>query len=156
MLYTDLTKKAMLIAYRQHSCASDRSGLPYVFHPYHLAEQMGDDEYAICAALLHDVVEDTDMTLEDLEHQGFPAEVIDALKCLTHEEGVPYLGKYIEDIKANPLARKVKLADLRHNSDPSRLPPAKNQKELSWREQHMQKYVKAIEFLESDRTKVEE
>ena len=155
MLYTDLTKRAMMIAYRQHSCQTDKAGLPYIFHPYHLAELMGDDEYAICVALLHDVVEDTDMTLKDLEYQGFPAEVIVALKCLTHEDGVPYLGAYIETIKANPLARKVKLADLCHASDPTRLPPAKDQEEQSWREQRMRKYAKAIEFLESNRTKVE-
>lgn len=156
MLYTDLTKKAMMIAYRQHSCQTDKAGLPYVFHPYHLAEQMGDDEYAICVALLHDVVEDTDMTMEDLERAGFPVEVIAALKCLTHEDGVPYLGKYIETIKANPLATKVKLADLRHNSDPTRLPPAQDASERAWRDARMRKYATAIEFLESDRTKVEE
>ena len=150
MLYTKLTVKAMKIAYRQHLGQYDKAELPYIFHPYHLAEQMGDDEYAICAALLHDVVEDTDMEFSDLERAGFPDEVIDALKCLTHEEGVPYLGAYIERIKANPLARKVKLADLRHNSDPTRLPPTKDAKEINWREMRMEKYAKAIAFLESD------
>lgn len=155
MLYTDLTTKAMKIAYRQHHGAKDKAGLPYVFHPYHLAEQMGDDEYAICVALLHDVVEDTNMTLTDIERAGFPAEVITALKCLTHEDDVPYLGEYIETIKANPLATKVKLADLRHNSDLTRLPPAKDASERAWRDARMRKYATAIEFLESDRTKVE-
>ena len=150
MLYTKLTEKAMKIAYEQHDGQKDKAGLPYIFHPYHLAEQMGDDEYAICVALLHDVVEDTDMEFSDLERAGFPDEVIAALKCLTHEEGVPYLGAYIEGIKANPLARKVKLADLRHNSDPTRLPPAKNAEEQHWREKRMEKYAKAIAFLESD------
>jgi len=155
MLYTDLTKKAMMIAYRQHCGQTDKAGLPYIFHPYHLAEQMEDDEYAICVALLHDVVEDTDMTLKDLDLQGFPVEVIEALKCLTHENGVPYLGAYIHKIKTNPLARKVKLADLRHNSDLTRLPPAKDKDEQQWREKRMRKYAIAIEILESDRTKVE-
>ncbi len=150
MLYTDLTKKAMRISYRQHNGQIDKSGLPYVFHPYHLAEQMGTDEYAICVALLHDVVEDTDMTLEDLQAQGFPNEIISAVKCLTHEEHVPYLGEYIENIKANPLAKKVKLADLRHNSDLTRLPPAENQHELRSREKRLQKYAAAIAFLESN------
>ena len=68
MLYTDLTKKAMVIAYLQHHGAKDKAGLPDIFHPYHLAEQMGDNEYGICVALLRDVVEDTDMTLTDLEY----------------------------------------------------------------------------------------
>lgn len=148
MLYTELTMKAMKIAYEKHHGKTDKAEIPYIFHPYHLAEQMGDDEYAICTALLHDVAEDTDMTIEDLAAAGFPDEIIDALKCLTHQEGVPYLGKYIEDIKANPLARKVKLADLRHNSDPTRLLPAKDEEELRKRERRMQKYAKAIAFLE--------
>ena len=81
MIYTDLTKKAIKIAYKQHEGQFDKAGLPYVFHPYHLAEQMGSDEYAICIALLHDVIEDTDMTLKELEDQGFPAEIIDALRA---------------------------------------------------------------------------
>ena len=146
MLYTKLTTKAMKIAYRKHHGTVDKAGLPYIFHPYHLAEQMGDDEYAICTALLHDVVEDTDMTFEKLEQEGFPEEVITALKCLTHEEGVPYLGAYIERIKANPLARKVKLADLEHNLDSTRLPPAKrvNSGPL------VEKYRAARAFLEQE------
>ena len=150
MLYTKLTTKAMKIAYKQHHGAKDKAGLPYIFHPYHLAEQMGDDEYAICTALLHDVVEDTNMTFKDLEQKGFPEEVITALKCLTHEEGVPYLGAYIEGIKANPLARKVKLADLEHNLDSTRLPPAKDEYERTNREQHVKKYQAAKAFLEQE------
>lgn len=147
MIYTDLTKKAMSIAYKQHDGQFDKAGLPYIFHPCHLAEQMGDDELAICTALLHDVVEDTDMTFDDLSKAGFPDEIISALKLLTHEDGVPYLGKYIEEIKKNPIARKVKLADLSHNSDPTRLPPAEDEDEESWRQQRMEKYRKAIAYL---------
>ena len=150
MLYTKLTTKAMKIAYKQHHGAKDKAGLPYIFHPYHLAEQMGDDEYAICTALLHDVVEDTNMTFKDLEQKGFPEEVITALQCLTHRKGVPYLGAYIEGIKANPLARKVKLADLEHNLDSTRLPPAKDEYERVNREQHVKKYQAAKAFLEQD------
>lgn len=148
MIYTELTKRAMKIAYRQHAGQVDKAGIPYVFHPYHLAEQMGDDEYAVCAALLHDVVEDTDMTFSDLAAEGFPKEVIDALRCLTHREGVPYLGAYIEGIKANPLAAKVKLADLRHNSDPTRLPPAKTPEDQAAQDARMLKYAKAMHMLE--------
>ncbi len=150
MIYTKLTTKAMKIAYKQHHGQKDKAGLPYIFHPYHLAEQMGDDEYAVCTALLHDVVEDTDMEFSGLERAGFPDEIITALKHLTHEDGVPYLGAYIEGIKADPLARKVKLADLRHNSDPTRLPPAKNEEERLWRKKHLQKYADAIAILEAE------
>ena len=56
MLYTELTCRAMCIAYEAHEGQRDQSGVPYIFHPMHVAERVGDDEYAICAALLHDVV----------------------------------------------------------------------------------------------------
>ena len=150
MLYTDLTKKAMKIAYNKHAGQYDKGGMPYVFHPYHLAEQMGDDEYAICVALLHDVVEDTHTSFSYLKTYGFPDEIIDALKCLTHDDRDEYLGAYIEKIKNNPLARKVKLADLKHNSDPTRLKPAKDAEAETNRAERMEKYAKAIAFLEAD------
>ncbi len=78
-----------------------------------------DDEYSICTALLHDVIEDAGITPEYLQQEGFPQEVIDALLCLTHDKNVPYLD-YIANVKKNRIARKVKLADLEHNSDISR------------------------------------
>ena len=149
MIYTKLTKKAMRIAYARHHGQMDKAGLPYIFHPYHLAEQMEDDEYAVCTALLHDVVEDTGMTFDELEAEGFPAEMIRALKLLTHQDGGPYLGKYIEDIKKDPLARKVKMADLRHNLDATRLPPARTEAERIRNEKRCEKYRQALAFLES-------
>ena len=93
--------------------------MPYVYHPFHLAEQM-NDEYSTCVALLHDVVEDTDISLDDLTSEGFPAEVIDALTLMTHDDKVPYMD-YVRKIKTNPIATKVKQADLEHNSDLTRL-----------------------------------
>ena len=66
MIYTSLTNKAMQLAYKAHHGQVDKSGLPYILHPYHLAEQM-KDEITICTALLHDVAEDTSVTIEDLE-----------------------------------------------------------------------------------------
>lgn len=119
MLYTPLTKKALMISFNAHKNQTDKSGMPYVYHPFHLAEQM-DSEYAVCVALLHDVVEDTDMTLEDLREAGFPPEVIEALALMTHNDGVPYMD-YVRRLSGNPLAKQVKLADLRHNSDLTRL-----------------------------------
>ena len=89
MLYTELTKKALKISFEAHKNQLDKSGMPYVFHPFHLAEQM-DDEYSTCVALLHDVVEDTGITLEDLKAQGFPEEVTDAVALMTHDDGTPY------------------------------------------------------------------
>lgn len=119
MIYTNLTKKALKISFNAHKNQVDKTGVPYVFHPFHLAEQM-DDEASVCVALLHDVVEDTEYTFDDLEKEGFTKEIIDAIKLLTHDPSVPYLD-YVNMIKENTIATKVKLADLKHNSDLSRL-----------------------------------
>ena len=119
MLYTTLTKKALKLCFEAHKEQTDKSGMPYVFHPFHLAEQMETEETVI-AALLHDVVEDTAYTLQDLAEMGFPETVIAALRLLTHDDAEPYMG-YVARIKDNPIAKAVKLADLRHNSDLSRL-----------------------------------
>ena len=118
MIYTKLTNRAMQIAYEAHHGQVDKCGMPYIFHPYHLAEQM-QDEYAVCVALLHDVLEDTDFPRQALAAE-FPAEVMEAIDLMTHEEGVPYL-EYVEKIKPNALARAVKLADLTHNCDKTRI-----------------------------------
>lgn len=117
MIYTPLTNKALRLAYTAHHGQTDNSGQPYIFHPYHLAEQM-TDEVSSCVALLHDVAEDTDLTLEDLERE-FPQEVTDALRLLNHKPGTDYFD-YVRAIKTNPVAVKVKLADLAHNSDETR------------------------------------
>ena len=119
MIYTNLTKKALKICFNAHINQVDKTGLPYAFHPFHLAEQMNTED-AVCVALLHDTVEDTDITFEDLINEGFNDNIISALKLLTHNDDTPYMD-YIYKIKANPLARKVKLADLYHNSDLTRL-----------------------------------
>ncbi len=140
MIYTDLTKKAMKLAYKAHQKQKDRSGLPYVLHPLHLAEQMDTEETTV-AALLHDVAEDTDYTLEDLRREGFPETVLEALALLTHDPAVPYLD-YVRALKDNPIARAVKLADLAHNSDLSRLSKV-SEKDLA----RVEKYRKAMEIL---------
>ena len=140
MIYTPLTNRAMQIAYEAHHGQVDKCGMPYIFHPYHLAEQM-QDEYAVCVALLHDVLEDTSYPREALAAE-FPKEVMDALDLLTHGEGVPYL-EYVEKIKPNALAKTVKLADLTHNSDCTRIPldGPSTQRRLE------EKYRKAFEIL---------
>jgi (p)ppGpp synthase/HD superfamily hydrolase len=119
MIYTPLTKKAMKFAYQAHQGQTDKSGLPYIYHPMHIAEQMEDESTTVCA-LLHDVVEDTHYTLEDLIQQGYPSEIIEALSLLTHNKGIPYMD-YVRKINSNKIASTVKLADLQHNSDLSRL-----------------------------------
>lgn len=119
MIYTELTKKAMKIAYEAHLGQTDKSGIPYIYHPIHLAEQM-TDEATVCVALLHDTIEDTDVTFDDLTAAGFPDNVIAALKLLTHDDDVPYMD-YVKNIRSDPVAKAVKLADLAHNSDVTRL-----------------------------------
>ena len=119
MIYTNLTKKALRLCFAAHKEQVDKSGLPYVFHPFHLAEQM-TEELTTVTALLHDVIEDTHYTLSDLREMGFPEEVLAALTLLTHDDDTPYLD-YVARLKSNPIARAVKLADLRHNSDLTRL-----------------------------------
>ena len=119
MIYTNLTKKALKLCFEAHKNQVDKSEMPYVFHPFHLAEQMGTEETTI-VALLHDVIEDTNYTIDDVRKMGFPEIVIDALVLMTHDESVPYM-EYVKQIKKNSIAKAVKLADLKHNSDLSRL-----------------------------------
>ncbi len=119
LIYTPLTKKALLICFAAHNGQTDKSGLPYVIHPLHLAEQLETEE-EVCTALLHDVVEDSHYTFSDLRDEGFPEAVLEALGLLTHDEYTPYL-EYVVRLRSNPIARRVKLADLTHNSDLARL-----------------------------------
>lgn len=140
MIYTPLTKKAMLTAYCAHLNQFDKGGLPYIFHPYHLAEAMSD-EISTAVALLHDVAEDTQVTLEQLKQDGFPEEVLKPLKLLTKQPGEDYFD-YILKLKSNAVARQVKIEDLRHNSDTTRLNHSdeKTAKRLD-------KYKKALKIL---------
>lgn len=140
MIYSDLTKKAMQICVTAHAGQLDKAGFPYVHHPLHVAESM-DDEASTCVALLHDVLEDTDVTAEDLIQASFPDEVIQALRLMMHEPDVPYMD-YVREIAGNEIARKVKLADLAHNSDLSRLPEV-TERDL----QRVKKYSQAIDLL---------
>lgn len=119
MIYTEMTKMALKLCFTAHKDQVDKTGLPYVFHPFHLAEEM-DDELSCTCALLHDVIEDTDYTPDDLAKMGFPAEVLEVLALLTHDTDVPYMD-YVRGIATHPVAKKVKLADLKHNSDLTRL-----------------------------------
>lgn len=138
MIYTPNTMKAMVIAFNAHLGQLDKSGIPYIYHPIHVAEQMSTEEECI-VALLHDVVEDTEITFEQLEKE-FSDTVIEALKLLTHDEAVPYMD-YIKNLKYNPIARRVKIQDLLHNSDESR----KEQNEKD--KKRNKKYWEAIKLL---------
>lgn len=140
MIYTQMIKKAMKICFEQHKNQIDKSGIPYVFHPIHIAEQMKDED-SIIVALLHDVIEDTNLTLNDLARYGFNQEVLNALKCMTHDKSISYFD-YIKGIGENSIARKVKIADLQHNSNLARL-----EKITSDDLKRMEKYKKSLNYL---------
>lgn len=140
VINTPNTKKALKFMFEKHKDQLDKSGIPYVFHPFTVAYSM-DDEDSTIVALLHDTLEDTNTTVEELVDLGFSNEVIDAIKLLTHEENEDYFD-YIRRIKTNPLATKVKLSDLKHNSDLTRLDTVTD-KDL----QRIEKYKKAREIL---------
>ena len=140
MIYTPLTKKALKLCFEAHKEKKDKSGLPYVHHPFHLAEQMTTEETTV-VALLHDVMEDTDTTAEELAAEGFGDAVMEALALLTHKKGVKSM-TYVAAIKDNPIAKAVKIADLQHNSDVTRLDVV-DESALKRRE----KYQEALAFL---------
>ncbi len=142
MFYSKLINKAIDLAYSAHAGQLDKAGRPYFMHPVIVASQM-DSEYEICTALLHDVVEDTNTTIEELERE-FPQEITDAIRVLTHKENIDYLD-YVREIKKNPIARKVKLADLNHNLDITRIED--NPKLIEEFMRRREKYEKAKEIL---------
>ena len=121
MIYTERTKRAMKICLEAHAGQVDKGGYPYCMHPIHLAEQM-DNESACIVALLHDVLEDCEgYTLQNLaEAIPLTEEEKNALFLITHIKTEPY-PVYCKRLSSSPLARQVKIADLRHNLDLTRL-----------------------------------
>lgn len=132
---------AVKIAADAHAGQTDKAGAPYVLHPLRLMLQMCDDEHRI-AAVLHDVVEDSDWTFEGLRREGFSETIVSAVQALTRSKGEDY-DEFVLRAGRNPIARSVKLADLRDNSDLSRIsaPTDKDRKRVV-------KYVRAIAQLE--------
>lgn len=150
MIYTKLTIKAMQIAYEAHRDQIDKSGVPYIFHPIHLAEQC-NDEYPCVCALLHDVVEDCSKdgyTFSYLEENGIPKEAIDALELLTHNKDVAYMD-YVKKLSENPIARQVKILDLKHNLDENRLMEIIDAKVKEKLLKKREIYKEALKFLEA-------
>lgn len=136
----DLLKKAYDIAYKAHLGQYDKSGKEYINHPVTVASFCETEEEKI-VALLHDVIEDTEVKIEELEIY-FNENIISALKLLTHDPNEDYFS-YLAKIKNNPLAKKVKLADLKHNMDMSRFdnPTQRDFDRLEY------KYKPALKFL---------
>ena len=112
-------ERALQIAAEAHAGQIDKAGAPYVLHPLRMLIHMETPEECM-AAVLHDVVEDSEWTLDGLRSEGFDQTVVDAVDALTRREGETYDG-FIERAGTNPVARRVKLADLEDNLDLSRL-----------------------------------
>lgn len=114
-----LTERALSLATEKHRGQVDKGGAPYIRHPEAVARMLETDDEKV-VALLHDIVEDTDVTLGDLEPLGFSKKQIDAIDALTKRRGESY-ESYLSRVRGNALARKVKVADITHNMDTSRL-----------------------------------
>lgn len=115
----DKLGKALEIAFNAHSGQVDKGGKPYILHPVRVALRCNNEDEKI-TALLHDVVEDTDITLDFLKENGFGQEVVDAIDCLTKRENEEY-PEFIKRISGNRLATAVKINDLTDNMDTERL-----------------------------------
>ena len=132
--------EALRFAEAMHKGQVDKAGVPYIEHPKAVAAMVDGDEAKI-VALLHDTVEDTSATVEEIRSM-FGDRVADAVACLTNDKSVPYL-EYVARIKGNELARKVKIADLRHNTNLSRIPDVTEADILRIKK----KYLPALELL---------
>ena len=156
MLYTQLTKKAINIAYNKHNGQIGKDGIPYFCHPYHVAERIDKlckkasmskekHEDLICVALLHDILEDTDMTVDSLYQEGFSDSIVHAVIALTRQKGETY-NDYIKRCRENAYAAVIKTFDLVHNMDLSRLD---NLTDID--EKRCKKYKKALSLLNTSK-----
>src|SRR6476620_9991092 len=107
-------EKALQIAAQAHEGQKDKEGLPYILHPLRAMMSLKGEEAQI-VAVLHDVIEDTSVTADDLRKAGFSEKVVAAVLCVTHAKSESY-ADYVVRCKANEIARQVKLADLKDNS----------------------------------------
>lgn len=135
-----LEELAFEIAKEAHAGQTDKAGLEYILHPLQVAAEVTTDEEK-AVALLHDIIEDTDVTASELLAKGLPDNVVEAVEALTKKHNQNYAA-YLAGVKKNRLATAVKLADLKHNSDLSRL------EKITQKDRHRaEKYRKAIEYL---------
>ncbi len=139
---SDLTK-AISIATSAHESQVDKGGKPYIEHPLRVMKHMTTDTTRI-VAVLHDVIEDSDYSFDDLIAAGFSEEIVSAIAALTKQKGVSYKN-YLKAIKTNPIAIAVKLADLQDNMDLTRLPTV-TEKDI----ERQKKYSKAVATLKNN------
>ena len=118
--YDEQFQIALELAVEKHKNQTDKAGNPYILHPLHVMENVNNKEGKI-VAILHDIIEDTDITENYLLKIGLSKRIVDAVVALTRSEDMDYQ-EYIKNLSSNPLAKEVKLADLEHNMDLKRLP----------------------------------
>ena len=133
--------KALKVAVNAHEGQKDESGEDYILHPLTVMTYCKTTPQKV-TAILHDIVEDTDVTLEDLKNEGFPPEIIDAVDAMTHRPDEPN-NDYWQRVSENEIAAVVKLADIKHNTLPERLNDLSPERE----EWLTKKYKKAVEYI---------
>ncbi len=138
-----LIETSLQIALRAYAGKVDKAGREYILHPLRVMAKMSTD-LERSAALLHDVLEDSEITAEDLLAEGIPAEVVQAVKCLTKNEGEDYLD-FVARAKTDRLARRVKIADIEDNIDVLRL-SSLSEKDL----ERIQRYHAAWRLLQEE------
>jgi (p)ppGpp synthase/HD superfamily hydrolase len=137
-------ERALQIAVQAHAGQKDRNGEPYIFHPIRVMTRCTSPDARV-VALLHDLVEDTSVTFEQLSAEGFSARILSVLRLVTHAPEVTY-EDYIAAIAMDPTATEVKIADLEDNSDIRRLQQV-DDKTAS----RLRKYVSAHRLLTAKR-----
>ena len=136
----ELLEKALRIAIKSHAGQTDKAGAAYIFHPIRVSCRCFTDEEKI-VSLLHDVIEDTDVTEDYLLSEGFPRNIVDAVLSVTRNEDESY-DDFIKRCRLNPIGRQVKLHDLEDNMDISRLRQV-TEKDLA----RFNKYIEAYRYL---------
>jgi (p)ppGpp synthase/HD superfamily hydrolase len=141
-MFNPTLEDAIVLAANAHSDQKDRNDEPYIMHPLRVAAQLWDYDERMVAAL-HDVIEDTDVTLDDLREAGYPDQIVDAVDAISKRKDVdePY-SRYIRRVKENPLATKVKIADLHDNASLGRLPKVE-----AYDLKRLDRYNRALQFL---------
>ena len=144
--YEYLLRLAEEVATKAHEGQLDKAGVAYIYHPRTVASYCSSIEAKI-VGWLHDVIEDTDVTIEELREKGFDDFLLEALDCVTKPKAYYDEGIYYERIKKNELAKEVKLADLKHNSDMSRIPTGISEVERQKWILRKEKYLSHIRYL---------
>lgn len=143
--YNSLLELAIKVATEAHKGQTDKGGNPYIEHPKAVASHVNNIEYKI-VAYLHDVIKDTHVTLDDLSEMGFTYRIVNSVRLLTKTDTLTY-DEYLKRLKTDDAARYVKIADLKHNMDISRIPEPTD---MDYK--RIEKYKKSLAFLESSQT----